>query len=351
MARLAAALLAAAAAGAHAANLRMSLRSASRNATSMIMIPGTDIVMPPDYEDYTRGRKTLDLYPSGKIPGTRTSAMAPGLGCPSFDAAHPQRTPEAFVDASPMDFVGARCAPGGDAAGHYFYNVVEPTMVAYVVPEGTPGRKDAAVVIAPGGGGIHLAWEPEGVSTAEWLNSHGISAFILKYRVPDHSYMLMLQDAQRALSLVRARAADYGLNASRVGFFGGSAGGKMGLMVSTRGSRTYSRIDEIDDLDFRPNFLIALYPAVDLDMPGKVSELPPTFLSFSEDDPCCPAVMAHALERAGHKFAKSPFVSKSYRRGKHGWGGFEYYPVLKDMEVCTWRDHALQFLTEHVLAK
>ena len=123
-----------------------------------------------------------------------------------------------------------------------------------------------SVIIFPGGGYNILAWTHEGTEIAEWLNSLGVSAFVLKYRVPrrdpEKPHTLPLQDAQRAIRIVRSKSKAWGIDPDRVGVLGFSAGGHLAVMSGTHyRDSTYERIDDADDLNSRPDFLIPIYPA------------------------------------------------------------------------------------------
>jgi acetyl esterase/lipase len=144
-------------------------------------------------------------------------------------------------------------------------NVTRPTITIY-----RPAKdKDTgtAVLICPGGGYWDLFWELEGEEVAAWLNAQGITGIILKYRVPrppdepkTEPAHRPLQDAQRAVSLVRSKARDWGINPQRIGMIGFSAGGHLVLATATRfEKRTYDPMDDIDQVSCRPDFAIAAY--------------------------------------------------------------------------------------------
>lgn len=308
-------------------------------------------VMPPDFEDPYRSRTPLALFAPGMAPGDRVSTLSTGRGVPSFNAVSPESTPEAFVQTPKFDPIGMMCSPGGRAYGHYFYNVVDPEVVPFIVPKDQPGRTDMAVVVAPGGGHLHLAWEPSGVGPAEWLNSIGVSAFVLKYRVPDFTNKVQVMDVQRAMSLVRHNAADYGVNASRIGFMGSSASGELALRVATTDERLYSRIDDIDDVPYKPDFLILMFPGNSNFMtPELAAKMPTTFLTHAKDDPCVADSMMTSLASLLQKYSSKPFLYHDYEKGRHGWATCEYYPdTLMKMEMCNYKQLAEPFLHEHVL--
>jgi acetyl esterase/lipase len=196
-------------------------------------------------------------------------------------------------------------------------DVTKPTLTIYR-PE---KDKDTttAVVICPGGGYWNLYWQLEGEEVATWLNSLGVTGIILKYRVPrrpdepkGEPARRPLQDAQRAMSLVRSKAVEWGINPQRIGMIGFSAGGHLAIATATHfDQRTYDPIDEIDKISCRPNFAILAYSgylkakdrdeiAPSLHIPA---ETPPVFLIHGGDDiissPEQSLFMYLALKRAG----------------------------------------------------
>jgi acetyl esterase/lipase len=206
-------------------------------------------------------------------------------------------------------------------------DVSKPTLTVY-----RPAKdKDtgAAVVIAPGGGYRILAWDHEGEDVAAWLNSIGVTGVLLKYRVPrrmDHPDG-PLQDAQRAMSLVRSKAREWGIDPRRIGMLGFSAGGHLTAQTCTNfDKRAYEAIDEIDKVSCRPDFAVVIYPGGVVDqtreklVPAiRVSkETPPTFLAQSSDDRVGPensVVLYLALKKAG-----VPVEMHLYATGGHGYG-------------------------------
>lgn len=142
-------------------------------------------------------------------------------------------------------------------------NVSTPQLAIY-----RPAKeKDtgASVVICPGGGHYILAYDLEGTEVAEWLNEIGITGIVLKYRVPfrdpDKRWLSGVQDGQRAMSLVRSKAAELGLDPKRIGMLGFSAGGQVTGMVSIlHGQRQYEPQDDIDKVPCRPDFAVLIYP-------------------------------------------------------------------------------------------
>ena len=143
-------------------------------------------------------------------------------------------------------------------------DVTVPTITIYRPPAEHDTK--TAVVIFPGGGYSILAWNLEGTEIADWLNSIGVTGIVLKYRVPARKglekYTAALQDAQRAVGIVRSRASELGIDPGRIGVLGFSAGGHLAAAVSNNfDQRTYEPIDAADQVSCRPDFSVLIYPA------------------------------------------------------------------------------------------
>jgi acetyl esterase/lipase len=209
-------------------------------------------------------------------------------------------------------------------------NVTEPTITVY----GPPETKDtgSAVVVFPGGGYRILAMDLEGTEICKWLNSIGITAVLLKYRVPEPvgapRYAEPLQDAQRAMSLVRSHAGDWKLNPDRIGVLGFSAGGHLAAVLSSKfGSRAYPPADEADRVSCRPDFVVLVYPAyLSIRDEGEQlapevaisAHMSPTFIVQAEDDHLFVGgtlLYYRALQKAG-----VPAEMHIFPRGGHGYG-------------------------------
>jgi acetyl esterase/lipase len=180
-------------------------------------------------------------------------------------------------------------------------------------------------MICPGGGYSILAWNLEGTEMAEWLNSQGISAFILKYRVPGNRDGALC-DAQRAMGLIRSKAKDFNIDTNRLGIMGFSAGAHLSVRVSTNfEKRFYEAVDEVDTQSSLPNFALIIYPAY-LSREGftlapelpVTAQTPPTFLLQAEDDtPYVDSSLAYAIAL---KAAKVPVELHIFPNGGHGYG-------------------------------
>jgi len=212
--------------------------------------------------------------------------------------------------------------------------VSQPTITVYP-PKGK--NTGAAIVVFPGGGYQVLAIDLQGTEICDWLTSKGITAVLLKYRVPTQRVgpygesPLALQDAQRAVGLVRFRAAEWHIDPHKIGVIGFSAGGHMVAAVSTHfEKRSYPAVDAADKESCRPDFAIALYPghlsdpanednlALNPNVPV-TSKTPPTFLLQAEDDPVDSVsnslVYYIALKKAG-----IPVEMHLYAQGGHAFG-------------------------------
>lgn len=209
-------------------------------------------------------------------------------------------------------------------------NVTDPTITFYPAPKDK--NTGAAVLVCPGGGYSILAYDLEGSEVCEWFNSIGVNAVLVKYRVPKRPdterHAPPLQDVQRAFGIVRSKAAEWGIDAKRIGILGFSAGGHLAAVASNNyEQRAYEKIDAADELSCRPDFSILIYPAyLTLKDQGDklVPELPvnaktpPTFLTMTEDDGI--RVESALFYYLALKNAKVPAEMHLYPTGGHGYG-------------------------------
>ena len=208
------------------------------------------------------------------------------------------------------------------AKDYWVRNIHNPSITVYLPPK--EKATGAAVVICPGGGHRELVFKAEGVEAAQYLNSIGIAAFALKYRLgreegsPYSVEKHAREDGQRAMRLVRSRAREWGLDPSRIGMMGFSAGGEVVSMVAfnpTDGSANAP--DPIDRLSCRPDFLVMIYPGP-LGIPDVIrATAPPAFLLVTNDDECCSVSVMTLLQR--YRDAKVPVEAHIFSRGGHAF--------------------------------
>ncbi len=208
-------------------------------------------------------------------------------------------------------------------------NVSVPTITLYRPP--SDKNSGAAVLVCPGGGYGILAIDLEGTEVCQWLNSIGVTGVLLKYRVPPRKgqlpYVAPLQDAQRALGLMRFHAPQWHIDPNRIGMIGFSAGGNLAALASTRfEQRTYSPVDQADQMSCRPDFAMLIYPGRLVQKEGPklapeiivTSNTPPTFLIQTEDDPI--HVENSLFYYLALKEAKVPAEMHLFAKGGHGYG-------------------------------
>lgn len=258
--------------------------------------------------------------------------------------------------------------PGGAPGALGTDDADRPTLTAYLPP---PDRAaGSAVVVCPGGGYAHLAVDHEGRQIADWLNAHGVAAFVLNYRLgPRYHHPAQLQDAQRALRTVRSRAKDWGIAPGRIGVWGFSAGGHLASSAGTHfDNGDTNAADPIDRVSSRPDFMILAYPVISFTTPythrGSLknllgdspdpklaeylssetqvtSQTPPTFLFHTNADAGVPAensvLFYLALRKAG-----VPAEMHIYERGPHGVGLAQSDAVLR-----SWPDRLADWLKAH----
>ncbi len=228
-------------------------------------------------------------------------------------------------------------------------NVSTPLVEVHPAPKDK--ANGTAVVICPGGGFNILAWDLEGTEVASWLNSLGVTGIVLKYRVPAGArnttrWLPAVQDAQRAMSLARAHAAEWGIDPQRIGILGFSAGGATaGLAALKHAQRLYPRVDAADDLSARPDFALLIYAGgfVDaktnrlLDEIVVPADAPPMFFVHAWDDRV--PVQNSLLLATALKEKKIPAAVHVYPTGGHGYG------LRRTAEpVTTWPDRAAEWL-------
>ncbi|MEO8414169.1 MAG: alpha/beta hydrolase [Ginsengibacter sp.] len=248
--------------------------------------------------------------------------------------------------------------PNGDTLVHY---TSQPTLSIFL-----PGKAKAngtAVIICPGGGYWITSIVKEGYDVAKKFNEWGVAAFVLKYRIPNDSSMTdksigPLQDAQRAIQLVRMHANEWNVDSNKIGIMGFSAGGHVASSAATHFQHSY--IENNDDINLRPDFSIFIYPVISFqDSIGHIgsrdqligknprkslldsfsnelqvtAQTPPTFLVHATDDNAVPVMNSINFYEALLRY-KIPAEMHIYKSGGHGFG--MHNPTTNDewMERC-----------------
>jgi acetyl esterase/lipase len=292
--------------------------------------------------------------PSIGEPGTTELSLWPGVAPGSQQLGLREGVTERSKDPEQRD--------------RFVAGVLRPRLVVFraAKPNGT------GVIIAPGGSYVRTVLDKEGFETARWLAARGVSAFVLLYRLPGEGHAqradVPLQDAQRAVRLVRGRARSFGLDAQRIGFLGFSAGGHVAASVATRfDAAVYAPVDGLDAGSARPDFSILLYPVISMeagvghggsrqallgDAPGAAMiaryslehavtpGTPPTLLIATGDDavvlPENSLRYYSALQRQG-----VPAELHVFARGQHGFG----IRRARGLPVGNWPELARTWLT------
>jgi acetyl esterase/lipase len=259
---------------------------------------------PPSGWPPAAGHTVVDVWPHG----------APG--------AQPNAASEADITTAKDNITAGRPV-------YRLSNVSTPTLTLYPAKN---NNSSPAVVVFPGGGYRFLAIDLEGTEVCEWLNSIDVTCILVKYRVPDSGPYpkspAALQDAQRALGLVRSHAAEWHIDPNRVGVLGFSAGAHLAAALSTHfDQRLYDAVDAADQLNCRPDFAVIIYPgylaltdqdfAFNHDIPV-TEKTPPSFIVQAEDDGV--HVENATVYFLALKNAKVLAEMHLYAQGGHGYG-------------------------------
>jgi acetyl esterase/lipase len=237
--------------------------------------------------------------------------------------------------------------------------VLHPTLTVYE----PVSKNGAACIIAPGGAYKRIVLDKEGEEIALWLNSLGITAYVLRYRLPGEGHKqgmdVPLQDAQRALRYIRRHAADWGLNPQQLGIMGFSAGGHVASSLAVKfAQKVYQPLDAIDKEDARPDFVVLAYPVITMQDdythqesrsyllgpdPGQqlidnysnqfhvTGHTPPTFIMHAGDDESVP-VENSLMFYAGLRKAGIPAELHIFQQGGHGYS----IRKTKNLPVASW---------------
>ncbi len=228
-------------------------------------------------------------------------------------------------------------------------NIHNPSITVFLPPKDK--ATSAAVLVCPGGGFRSLVYNSEGRDAATYLNSIGVAAFVLKYRLfrTDSIYTIknVKQDAQRAMRLVRSRAAEFQIDPTRLGIMGFSAGGEVVATVAyENGTGNSNAKDSIERFNCKPNFQILIYPGP-LGIPDSVaSDAPPAFLLAANNDECCSEPIVSLLQ--SYRKAKVSVEAHILAVDKHG---FNMGNRSKFNSIKTWSQRLTDWLNDTGLIK
>lgn len=258
----------------------------------------------------------------------------------TFAAAEPSVIP---IWPEGVPGLRADAAPDKDTATHSS-GIHTPTMLFYPAPKNK--ATGTAIVVCPGGGYSNLSMENEGRAVARWLNSIGISAFVLKYRLKEYGQPAPLRDVLRALRTVRSKAGEFGVKPDRIGVLGFSAGGHLASTATTLYNHPDGKTGaEIDAVSARPDFSVLIYPVISMreithkgsrkrligENPSPelvrlystdeqvTADTPPVFIVSSTDDKTVPVENSVRFYLALRK-AGVPAEMHIYQSAKHGFG-------------------------------
>ena len=271
-------------------------------------------------------------------------------------AAEPTRNIPVWPKLAPGESMGSvgeplPQRPDEDPPATRIGRITRPTLDVF---EPTADRRTGmAVLILPGGGYNYIVVDKEGSEAAEWLNKLGVTAYVLRYRTKqsttDPGWQRALQDAQRSVSLIRANADEWKLDADRIGILGFSAGGQVAALAATRfESRSYEAIDDADKTSCRPDFALLIYPwnLWDAKTDALIEPLtitaqtPPSFLVHAHDD--ASSSLGSALLYAALKRQKVPAELHVYQTGGHGYG----MRAVRGSVVHTWPQRAEEWMKQ-----
>jgi len=221
------------------------------------------------------------------------------------------------------------------AKDYWVKNINNPSLTVYLPPKDK--ANGAAVIICPGGGHRELVFDAEGKDAAAYLNSIGVAAFVLKYRLfreenSPYNKGNTLSDGRRAMRLVRYDAAKWNIDTQRIGLMGFSAGGELAGWVAFNSSKeNIAQPDDIDKEECKANFLILIYPGP-LAVPDSISAgAPPLFMVAANDDMCCSAPVIQLLQM--YRNAKIKTEVHLYAQAGHGFNMGKRYKL---QSINTW---------------
>ena len=316
-------------------------------AVAVFVMSGAAVARTPDDEC------ARDPIPKVELPGVAWEPGAGGEQIPLW--------PEGLAIQPPDEVHPEMTGSGSPLVAGRTWNwatfVTRPTMTIYRPAE---QRGRGAVLVLPGGGYVAVAMDLEGTEICDWVTSQGLTCIVLKYRTPvawrrgqPPETLLPLQDAQRAMGLLRQHAEEYGIDPDQIGVIGFSAGAHLAAAISNADARTYDRVDAADDLSLRPNFAVLMYtgrlwnrnagrnnltlaPWVEIN-----PNAPPTLLIHAMNDPVDDVRHAMTYALALHE-AGVPVDMRVFAGGCHAFG----LRPTEDPITTQWPGMVMQWLRD-----
>lgn len=238
-----------------------------------------------------------------------------------------------------------------EAKDYWVKHINYPTITAFFPAKET--ANGTAVIICPGGGHRLLVFDAEGTDPAMFLNSIGVTAFVLKYRLgreensPYSVEKHPKEDALRALRLVRSRAAEWNIDPNKIGMLGFSAGGEVVSMVAYgSGEGNKNAIDPTDRVSAKVDFQMLVYPGP-LFLPDSLSaDAPPAFMVAANDDACCSAPIVNLLQQ--YRAAKVPIEVHLYAQGDHAFNMGKRSLLAS---IKAWPQRMADWLADNIIEK
>jgi acetyl esterase/lipase len=265
-----------------------------------------------------------------------------------------QPVPPQQREKKPVIYLWPNGAPGFEnrknepeqAKDWWVKNIHNPSLTVYLPPKDK--ANGSSVIICPGGGHRELVFTAEGEDAAEYFNSIGVTAFVLKYRLfreenspykPEHA----LQDGRRAMRIVRQQAAAWSLDTNRIGLMGFSAGGELaGWVAFNSSNENQLKADSIDKQKLKPGFLILIYPGPSAVPETIGSDAPPLFMIAANDDECCSEPIVKLLQL--YRKANVKTEVHLYAQGKHA---FNMGNRSKLKSISTWPQRMADWLADN----
>ncbi|HVX83894.1 MAG TPA: alpha/beta hydrolase [Phycisphaerae bacterium] len=265
------------------------------------------------------GCGAVDKHAASAGNAATEAAVAPAATIRIWPAAAPGEPSPATMPAESLRISRPPALPKRE-----LFNVSTPALEVF--PAAHAGAAGPCIIVLPGGGFTELMMDYEGEDCARFLAAHGVTAFVLKYRVPIRGqprYLAAVQDTQRATSFVRTHAAEYHVDPHKIGLLGFSAGAISAAVAEASDKRSYAPVDGVDETSCRPDFACLIYPGLILQPDGTLvpkihitRQTPPTFIAMADKDKTENAIAYYR----GLKAAGVSAELHIYSDGAHGFG-------------------------------